>query len=182
MDNNFLYNVARFGYRFTVGTVSGAVNWGTYLAISAGSIIGLQVYEERIAGYAKQSLGYGDTVSEDVAESTKDSSAAAKATSAWAPYVAKATEFRDSAMKFKDNVVASESWKAGYEKADGALKAHTGGTDIAGAIEKHGVTVAKTAAYTYVAHKAGFFGIAAMLSKQAERQVESLFGITDDAV
>lgn len=137
------------------------------------------MHEECIAGYVKKSLGYGDVV-EDVSESTKDSSAAAKATSAWAPYIAKAKEFRDVAMQFKDNVVASESWKAGYAKVDGAVKEHSG-MNIGGAVEKHGVTATKTAIYTYGAYKAGFFDIASMLSKQAERQVESFFGVTDDA-
>ncbi len=146
MANSFLYDTARFGYRFAVGTLSGAVNWATYFTISAGSIIGLQVHEERIAGYVKQSLGYGDTMSGDVAEgvSAKDSSTAAKTTSAWAPYIAKATNIRDSVMQLKDKVVTSDSWKTEYKKVDGA-------------IDKYVVTVAKTAAYTYGAYKSGFF-------------------------
>lgn len=176
MDNNFLYNVTRFGYLHAVGTLSSTVKSITYVTISAGSIIGLQAYEERIIVYAKQSLGYGDTVSEDIAESPKDSSAAAKSTSAWASYVAKAIEFRDSAMELKDDVAATELWKDGYEKADGAVKKHIG-MNIAEIVEKHG----KKAIYTYIAYESGFFHVAEVLSKHAERQVESFFGVTEDA-
>jgi hypothetical protein len=210
-------------YRFTVGTVSGAVNWVTYLGTAGIGILGIKLLDDNKAllmsarenteadsrpatgaSAVSQAENHVYNKFASVVSASRDNANqaytnfASKAHSSltsnvhvksavedvkgvWqSPYVQAA---RSTAVTLYEPLKSAGTtlYVDGKAQADKAVTLYTG-KKIGDFVEEHGVSVARFAIYSWTANKLGVFEISKVFGKQAELQVESLLGVTDDPI
>ena len=198
-------------YRFTVGTVSGVLNWGSYLATMGLGMFGIKLMDEN-KGLLLNRQQAREVNEGDVSPREQDSLAAKAGGEGQKSSVAGireavgsanqmlytaidgvygnkhfqegrqyATQMADSPAVQQVRDVSSSLYKDGYANADAFLSDKTG-KKIGDYVEQHGVSVVKFGMYYWTADKLGARESAKFVGKHIELQTESFLGVPDDAI